>query len=540
MAKQLLFDEGARHKVLDGIAKLTRAVKVTLGPAGHNAVLEKSFGAPTVTKDGVTVAKEIELPDPFENMGAQMVRQVAAKTSDVAGDGTTTATVLAEALYAEGLRNVIAGADAQAVKRGIDAAVEAVVGELGKISRPCRTKEEIGHVATIAANHDREIGGIIADAMEKVGNDGVITVEEAKSVETTLDVVDGMQFDKGYVSPYFINKPQEMIVEFEDPYILIHEKKISSLRDFLPVMEKAASAGKPLLVITEDVEGEALAALVLNKLRGVLQCCAVKAPAFGERRKAILEDVAVLTGGQAITEDLGVQLEKVELTDLGRAKSVRVDKESTTIVRGAGKKAEISARIARLRKQIENTTSDYDREKLEERLAKLAGGVAVINVGGSTESEVKERKARIEDALHSARAAAEEGVVPGGGVAYLRTLGAVEKARGKLSGDERTGAEIVRRALSAPARQIAENAGRDGAVVAQEILARSGPVGFDALKGEFTDMIKAGILDATKVTRTALQNAASIAGLLLSVETLVTDLPREEDEEKSAIAGAVR
>ncbi len=540
MAKQLLFDEGARHKVLDGIAKLTRAVKVTLGPAGHNAVLEKSFGAPTVTKDGVTVAKEIELPDPFENMGAQMVRQVAAKTSDVAGDGTTTATVLAEALYAEGLRNVIAGADAQAVKRGIDAAVEAVVGELGKISRPCRTKEEIGHVATIAANHDREIGGIIADAMEKVGNDGVITVEEAKSVETTLDVVDGMQFDKGYVSPYFINKPQEMIVEFEDPYILIHEKKISSLRDFLPVMEKAASAGKPLLVITEDVEGEALAALVLNKLRGVLQCCAVKAPAFGERRKAILEDVAVLTGGQAITEDLGVQLEKVELTDLGRAKSVRVDKESTTIVRGAGKKAEISARIARLRKQIENTTSDYDREKLEERLAKLAGGVAVINVGGSTEREVKERKARIEDALHSARAAAEEGVVPGGGVAYLRTLGAVEKARGKLSGDERTGAEIVRRALSAPARQIAENAGRDGAVVAQEILDRSGPVGFDALKGEFTDMIKAGILDATKVTRTALQNAASIAGLLLSVETLVTDLPREEDEEKSAIAGAVR
>ncbi len=539
MAKQLLYEQHARQKMLEGVAKLARAVKTTLGPAGRNAILEKSFGSPTVTKDGVTVAKEVELKDKFEDMGARMVRQVASKTSDVAGDGTTTATVLAEALFAEGLKNVTAGANAGAVKRGIDAATAAVVEELERISRPCRTKDEIRHVASIAANGDADIGSRIADAMERVGNDGVITVEEAKSVETSLELVDGMQFDKGFSSPYFINKPQAMNVELDDPHILIYEKKISSLRDFLPLLEKVAGAGKPLMVIAEDIEGEALAALVVNKLRGVLSCCAVKAPAFGERRKAILEDVAVLTGGRAITEDLGVKLERVELADLGRAKTVRVDKEETIIVGGEGKKSAISSRIAQIRTQIETTSSDYDREKLEERLAKLAGGVAVINVGGATESEVKEKKARIEDALHSARSAAQEGIVPGGGVAYLRCLPALEKAAAKLSGDERVGAEIVRRALLAPAKQIVENAGRDGAVVVQEILGKTGSAGFDAAKGEFVDMIKAGIVDATKVVRLALQNASSVAGLLLSVETLVAELPGE-DEEQERVAGAVR
>jgi len=539
MAKQLMFGEEGRRKILDGVRKLARAVKVTMGPTGKVVVLDKSYGGPNVTKDGVTVAKEIELEDKFENMGAQMVRQVAQKTSDVVGDGTTTATVLAEAIYSEGLKRIVSGANPTAVKRGIDAAVGAVVGNLEKMSKPCKKKSEIAQVATISANNDETIGGLLADAMEKVGTDGVVTVEEAQSMETTLDLVEGMQFDKGYISPYFMNKPETMTCDLEDPFILIHEKKISNLREFIPLLDKVAQAGKPLLVMAEDVEAEALAALVVNRLRGTLQCCAVKAPGFGERRKAMLQDMAILTAGKCISEDLGIKLENVELADLGRAKKVTVDKDSCTIVRGAGKASDVAARVTQIKNQIETTTSDYDREKLEERLAKLVGGVAVINVGAATEAEAKEKKARIEDALHASRAAAEEGVLPGGGVAYLRSLQAVEKARKKLSGaDEQLGTDIIAAALRKPLACIAENTGLDGSVVVEEVLERKGSEGLNASTKEFVDMVKAGIIDPTKVARSALQNAASVAGLLLTTDTMVTELP-EEDETEKATAGAV-
>jgi chaperonin GroEL len=525
-AKQLLFEEDARKSLLRGVEKLSRAVKVTLGPKGRNVVLDKKFGSPTITKDGVTVAKEIELEDPWENMGAQMVREVASKTSDIAGDGTTTATVLTEAIYREGLRNVTAGANPMALQRGIGKAVEAVVEHLVKLSKKVKDRNEIQQVATISANGDKTIGNIIADAMDKVGKDGTITVEEAKSIETTLDVVEGMQFDKGYLSPYFVTNAETMEAVLDDAYILINEKKISSLKDMLPLLEKTAKLGKPLLIIAEDVEGEALATLVVNKLRGTIQIAAVKAPGFGDRRKAMMEDIAILTGGKFLSEDLGIKLEKVELDDLGRAKKIVIDKENTTIVEGNGKQSDVQGRINQIRKAIEETTSDYDREKLQERLAKLAGGVAVVHVGAATETEMKEKKARVEDALHATRAAVEEGIVPGGGTALIRAISALEDL--KLKGDEQIGAEIVKRALEEPLRQLADNAGWEGSLVVQELKSRKGWEGFDVDKLEYVDMGKAGIIDPTKVTRSALQNAASIAGLLLTTECCVTEVPEKD------------
>ncbi|HOJ34438.1 MAG TPA: chaperonin GroEL [Candidatus Hydrogenedentes bacterium] len=529
-AKQLQFGEDARRGILSGVTKLSKAVKATLGPKGRNVVLDKKWGAPTVTKDGVTVAKEIELEDKYENMGAQMVKEVASKTSDTAGDGTTTATVLAEAIYREGLRNVTAGANPMALKRGIEKAVDAVVEALAKMSKQVKDDNEVlKNVAAISANSDYEIGKIIAEAMEKVGNDGTITVEEAKGIETTLEVVEGMQFDKGYLSPYFVTDPENMEAVLQDAYILIHEKKISSLKDLLPLLEQIAKSGKPLLVIAEDVEGEALATLVVNKIRGTFQACAVKAPGFGDRRKAMLQDIAVLTGGLAITEDLGRTLESITLADLGRAKRVVVDKDNTTIVEGAGSSSEIMGRINLIRRQIEETTSDYDREKLQERLAKLAGGVAVINVGAATEIEMKEKKARVEDALHATRAAVEEGIVPGGGVALLRCQEAALKVAEELQNiDEKTGAKIVARALEEPLRQLAANAGEEGATVVQNVKAKKGAVGYNAETGEYEDLMKAGVIDPTKVTRCALQNAASVAGLLLTTEVLVAEMPEPE------------
>jgi chaperonin GroEL len=526
-AKQLVFDEQARQALLRGVQKLSRAVVATLGPKGRNVVIDKKFGSPTVTKDGVTVAKEIELEDPYENMGAQMVREVASKTSDIAGDGTTTATVLAEAIYREGLKFVTAGANPIGIQRGINKAVEAAVEQLGKISKKVKDKEEIKQVAAVSANWDFEIADKIADAMDKVGKDGTITVEEAKSIETTLDVVEGMQFDKGYLSPYFVTNAETMEAKLEDPYILIFEKKISNLKDLLPLLEKAARTGKPFLIIAEEVEGEALATLVVNKLRGTLNVCAVKSPGFGDRRKAMLEDIAVLTGGKFITEDLGIKLETVELTDLGRAKTVIIDKENTTIVEGAGKNSDIQGRVNQIRRQIEETTSDYDREKLQERLAKLAGGVAVINVGAATESEMKEKKMRVEDALHATRAAVEEGIVAGGGVALIRCISAIEAVK-TTNEDEAIGVGIVKRAVEAPLRSLAANAGEEGSVIVDKVKKAKGNEGYNVATGNYEDLVKAGVVDPKKVTRSALQNAASIAGLLLTTECLITDLPEKE------------
>jgi chaperonin GroEL len=533
MAKQIVTGENSRQAILRGVNALADAVKITLGPKGRNAVIEKKFGAPVITKDGVTVAKEIELRDPLENMGAQMVREVASKTSDVAGDGTTTATVLAQAIFREGVKTVAAGASPTALKRGIDKAVEVAVEEIRKLHRDVKG-DMIAQVGTISANNDRQIGGIIAEAMKKVGKDGVITVEESKTMETTLEVVEGMQFDRGYLSPYFVTDPERMECVLENALILINEKKISSMKDLLPLLEQIAKLGKPLLIIAEDVEGEALATLVVNKLRGTLQCAAVKAPGFGDRRKAMLEDIAVLTGGKAITEDLGIKLENVKIEDLGKAKKVTIDKDNTTIVEGAGKASEIEGRVKQIRQQIENTTSDYDREKLQERLAKLVGGVAVIKVGAATETELKEKKARVEDAMHATRAAVEEGIVPGGGAALLRALPALEKI--KAEGDEHVGVGIVRRALEEPARQIAHNAGFEGAVVIGKIRdSKDEHFGFNADTGEYVDLVKAGVIDPAKVTRLALQNAASIAGLMLTTEALVAEL--KEDDKKAAAAG---
>ena len=528
MAKQILFKEEGRRKILSGVEQLAAAVKVTLGPKGRNAVLDKKFGSPTITKDGVTVAKEIELEDPFENMGAQMVKEVAEKTSDTAGDGTTTATILAEAIYREGLKNVTAGANAMALKRGIDKAVEKAIEELKKLSKPIKEKKEVAQVASIAANCDQTIGDLIAEAMDKVGKDGVITVEEAKSMATTLEVVEGMQFDQGYLSPYFVTDSERMECLLENPYILIHEKKISSIKDILPLLEKIARTGKPLLIVAEEVEGEALATLVVNKIRGTLSTCAVKAPGYGDRRKAMLEDIAVLTGGKALTEDLGIKLENVDIDDLGQAKRVKIDKENTTIIEGAGKTSAINGRIAQIKRQIEDTDSDYDREKLQERLAKLAGGVAVINVGAATETEMKEKKARVEDALHATRAAVDEGIIPGGGVALLRAMSALQKFT--LDGDENIGVNIVKRALEEPIRQLVNNAGLEGSVVVQRVKQEKTNVGYDVNQDNYVDMIQSGVIDPTKVTRTALQNASSIAGLLLTTEALVTDKPEKEKE----------
>ncbi len=533
-AKQLLFDEAARQAILRGVAKLSRAVTATLGPKGRNVVLDKKFGSPTVTKDGVTVAKEIELEDAYENMGAQMVREVASKTSDAAGDGTTTATVLAEAIYREGLKFVTAGGNPIGIQRGIGKAVEAAVAHLDKIAKKVKDKEEIKQVATVSANWDTTIGEIIADAMDKVGKDGTITVEEAKSIETTLEVVEGMQFDKGYLSPYFVTNAETMEAKMEDAYILLYEKKISSLKDMLPLLEKVAKVGKPMLIIAEDLEGEALATLVVNKLRGTLNIVAVKAPGFGDRRKAMCEDIAILTGAKFISEDLGLKLESVELNDLGRAKSIVVDKENTTIVEGGGKSSDIQGRVNQIRRQIEETTSDYDREKLQERLAKLAGGVAVINVGAATESEMKEKKARVEDALHATRAAVEEGIVPGGGVALIRCLEAIDKVKGSNE-DERIGVDIVKRAVEFPTRELANNAGVEGSVVVEEVKKHKGNEGYNVADNEYEDLVKAGVVDPKKVTRTALQNAASIAGLLLTTECLITEIP--EKEKKTPMPG---
>ncbi len=527
-AKQLKFSEEARAALFKGVEILTNAVKATLGPRGRNVVIDKTFGSPTVTKDGVTVAKEIELPDKFENMGAQMVKEVASKTSDVAGDGTTTATVLAYSIFKEGMKVVAAGANAMDVKRGIDKAVEAVVEELKKLSKPTRDKKEIAQVGTISANGDEEIGNIIADAMEKVGKEGVITVEEGKGLETTLEVVEGMQFDRGYISPYFVTDPEKMECVLEDAYILIHDKKISNMKDLLPILEQIARAGKPFLLIAEDVEGEALATLVVNKLRGTLNCVAVKAPGFGERRKAMLQDIAILTGGQVISEELGLKLENAKLSDLGRAKKVIVTKDYTTIVGGAGSKEAIEARIKQIRAQIEETTSDYDREKLQERLAKLVGGVAVIHVGAATETEMKEKKARVEDALHATKAAVEEGIVPGGGVALIRCAKAIDNLN--LEGDQKIGAEIVKKALEEPLKQIAENAGYEGAIVAEKVKAEDGDFGFDAYKGEYCRLMERGIIDPTKVVRCAIQNAASVASLLVTMECAITEKPEEKKE----------
>jgi chaperonin GroEL len=538
-AKQLLFDEAARQKVLRGVELLSKAVKVTLGPKGRNVVIDKKFGSPTVTKDGVTVAKEIELADAYENIGAQLVKEVASKTNDAAGDGTTTATVLAEAVYKEGLKHVTAGANPIYLKRGIDKAVEAAVAELAKISKKVNDREEIRQVATVSANWDGTIGEIIADAMDKVGKDGTITVEEAKSIETTLDVVEGMQFDKGYLSPYFATNMEAQEAVLEDAYVLVHEKKISNLQEFLPLLQSVAKTGKPLLVIAEEVEGEALAALVVNKIRGTINVCAVKAPGFGDRRKAMLEDIAVLTGGKCITEDLGLKLENLSLADLGRAKRIVVDKENTTIVEGSGKSSDIQGRVKQIRRQIEETTSDYDREKLQERLAKLAGGVAVINVGAATESEMKEKKQRVEDALHATRAAVEEGIVSGGGVALLRTAKAVDTAISSLEGDEKLGAQIIRRAIEAPLKQLCFNAGVEGAVVVQAVLSSKGANGYNVATGQYEDLVKAGVVDPTKVTRTALQNAASIAGLLLTTEAIITDAPEKEKAPAAPAGGGM-
>jgi len=528
MAKQILFDEAARKRALRGVNTLADAVSVTLGPKGRNVLIEKKFGSPTVTKDGVTVAKEIELSDPYENMGAQMVREVASKTSDLAGDGTTTATVLAAAVYQEGLKNVAAGANPVYLKRGIDKAVEAGVAKLLRDSKKVSDREEVRQVATVSANWDSEIGEIIADAMDKVGKDGTITVEEAKSIETTLDVVEGMQFDKGYLSPYFCTNNDTMESILDDCYILINEKKITALNDLLPVLQLVSKQGKPLLIIAEDVEGEALAALVVNKLRGTLNACAVKAPGFGDRRKEMLRDIAILTGGRCITEDLGIKLENIELADLGQAKRISVDKENTVIVEGSGKASDIQGRVKQIRRQIEETTSDYDREKLQERLAKLAGGVAVINVGAVSEPEMKEKKARVEDALHATRAAVEEGILPGGGVALLRAAKAVEKAATLLEGDEAIGAAIVRRAIEAPLRKLCDNAGVEGSLVVQQVLKSKASMGYNVATDQHEDLIKAGVVDPTKVTRTALQNAGSVAGLLLTTDCMITDIPEEE------------
>jgi len=537
MAKQIVHGEDSRQAILRGVNLLADAVKITLGPKGRNVVLDKKFGSPVITKDGVTVAKEIELKEPLENMGAQMVKEVASKTSDVAGDGTTTATVLAQAIFREGVKTVAAGANPMAVKRGIERAVEVAVEEIKKLAKDVKKGPMIAQVATVSANNDTHIGNIIAEAMDKVGKDGVITVEEAKSIETTLDVVEGMQFDRGYLSPYFVTDPDRMECVLENCLVLIHEKKISTMKDLLPLLEQVAKMGRPLLIIAEEVEGEALATLVVNKLRGTLQAAAVKAPGFGDRRKAMLEDVAILTGGKSLTEDLGIKLENVRIEDLGKAKKVVIDKDNTTIVEGAGKKEALDGRVKQLRVQIDETTSDYDREKLQERLAKLVGGVAVIKVGAATETEMKERKARVEDAMHATRAAVEEGIVPGGGVAFVRAIPALEKL--KLGGDEQIGVGIVKRALEEPLRMIVSNAGHEGAVVIGKVKESKDPnLGFDAASEDYTDMISAGILDPAKVTRTALQNAASIAALMLTTEALVSEIPEEEKAPAGPPGGA--
>ncbi len=528
MAKDIKYSQKARESILRGVDTLADAVKVTLGPRGRNVILEKSFGSPTITKDGVTVAKEIELEDKFENMGAQMVKEVASKTSDVAGDGTTTATVLAQAIYKEGSKLVAAGVNPMAIKRGIEKAVEAVVDELKKLSKPTKDQEEIAQVGTISANNDATIGNIIAEAMNKVGKEGVITVEEAKSMETTLEIVEGMQFDRGYTSPYFVTDPEKMTVNLSSPYILLNEKKISGMKDLIPILEQIARMGKPLMIIAEDVEGEALATLVVNKLRGTLQVCAVKAPGFGDRRKAMLEDIAILTGGKVISEDLGLKLENVTLNDLGTAKTVTIDKDNTTIVDGGGSRKDLEGRVKQIRAQIDETTSDYDREKLQERLAKLVGGVAVIHVGAATETEMKEKKARVEDALNATRAAVEEGIVPGGGVALLRAGKALEKV--KLEGEEQSGVTLVHRALEEPIRQIANNAGAEGSVVVEKVKDQKTGFGFNAENGKYEDLMKAGIIDPTKVTRFALQNASSVAALLLTTEAMIAEKPKDKEE----------
>ena len=540
MPKQILFSDAARRKIMEGVDILAHAVGTTLGPTGRNVILSKSFGGPSVTKDGVTVSKEIELADPFENMGAKLVNVVASKTSDIAGDGTTTATILARAIYREGLKNITSGANPTAVRRGIEKAVEAAVAELTKLSRPVSKKEEIAQVGAISANNDPEIGKMLADAVERVGRDGVITVEEGKTASTTLEFVEGMQFDKGYLSPYFVTSPTTMEVVFEDALILLHEKKISNLREMVPLLEKVAQSGKPLLIIAEDIEGEALATLVVNKLRGVLNISAVKAPGFGDRRKAMLGDMAVVTGGTVISEDLGLKLENLQLAQLGKAKQVKVDKDSTTLIQGAGKKADIQRRIDQLRRQIEETESEYDKEKFQERLAKLSGGVALIRVGAPTEADMKQTKARIEDALHATRAAAEEGIVAGGGVALLRVAPVVQKLHDTLTGDEKVGAAIILRSLEEPIRHIAANSGHDGGVIADEVKSREGSIGFDANSGEFVDMFKAGIVDPTKVTRSALQNAASISALMLTTEAMITNIKDDEKNGSPRVEGAIR
>jgi len=537
MAKQLMYSDDARRKILDGVRKLAAAVKVTLGPTGKNVLLEKKFGSPLITKDGVSVSKEIELPDPFENMGAKLVNEVANKTNDVAGDGTTTATILAEAIFEEGLRSLNAGVNPIVMKRGIDAAVATVLAEIDELSRPVKTKDEIAQVGTISANQDEFIGGLLADAIEKVGDDGVITVEDAKGIETTLEVVEGLQFDKGYISPYFINNTEQMACVLEDAAVLYHEKKISNLRDLVPLLETVARAGKSLLIVAEDIEGEALAALVVNKLRGVLNVAAVKAPGFGDRRKAMLQDMAVLTGGSVVSDDLGVKLENVQLADLGTARKITITKDATTIVEGSGKKKDVNARISQIRTEIEKSTSDYDREKLSERLAKITGGVAVIHVGAATEIELKQKKARVEDALNATRAASESGIVPGGGVAYIRAIPALDETHKKARGDEKFGVRLVQKALEAPLRTLAENTGADGSVVVEEVKELKPRHGFDAVSATYVDMVKAGIIDPAKVTTAALQNAASVAGLLLTTETLLTNL--EDDDKDSAVTGAV-
>jgi chaperonin GroEL len=533
LAQEIKFDQAGRSAILKGINTLANAVRVTLGPKGRNVILEKSFGSPTITKDGVTVAKEIELEDKFENMGAQMVKEVASKTSDVAGDGTTTATVLAQAIYREGVKQVTAGNNPMEIKRGIDSAVEAVVKELKKMSEETKDQKEIAQVGTISANNDDAIGKIIAEAMDKVGKEGVITVEEAKGIETTLDIVEGMQFDRGYLSPYFVTDAEQMECVLEDPYILLHEKKISNMKDLLPILEQIARSGKPFIIIAEDLEGEALATLVVNKLRGTLKCAAVKAPGFGDRRKSMLEDIATLTGGRMIAEDLGIKLENIKLEDLGQAKKVTIDKDNTTIIEGAGKKADIEGRVKQIRAQIEETTSDYDREKLQERLAKIVGGVAVINVGAATETEMKEKKARVEDALNATRAAVEEGIVMGGGVALLRTIPALEKL--KLDSEQQLGVNIVKRALEEPMRWIAQNTGFDGSIVVEKVKKEKGAFGFNALTEEYEDLVKAGIIDPTKVVRCAVQNAASVASLLITTEALVAEKPKKEEPRMPAM-----
>jgi chaperonin GroEL len=534
-AKKVKFDEEARQAIMDGVSKLAKAVKVTLGPKGRNVVFDRKFGSPVITKDGVTVAKELEFEEPYENMGAQMVKEVATKTSDVAGDGTTTATVLAESIYREGLRNVMAGSNPMMIKKGIERAVETCVDSLRSMSKSIRDRKEISQIATISANSDESIGNIIADAMDKVGKDGTITVEEARGMETELEVVEGMQFDRGYLSPYFITDAERMESLLEDAYILIHEKKISNMRDLLPLLEKVAQAGKPFLIIAEDIEGEALATLVVNKLRGTLQCAAVKAPGYGDRRKAMLGDIAVLTGGQMISEDLGIKLENVKISDLGRAKRVIIDKENTTVVGGSGKKSDIEGRINEIRHQIENSTSDYDKEKLQERLAKLSGGVGVVRVGAATEMEMKEKKARVEDALHATRAAVEEGIVPGGGVALLRCQSALDKL--KLEGEEAIGAAIVRRALEEPMRQLANNAGAEGSIVVEKVRSQKGAYGYNVSTDTYEDLVKAGIIDPTKVTRIALQNASSISSLMLTTEALIAEIPEPEKPAPAGPAG---